>query len=73
MIDLNALQPEPSKFKSILLKKHGLKLSQITNYLGCSYVHGSRLLNGVAPMTAATELKLQALVDQLESQTSNSN
>lgn len=65
MINISKYAPKQTKFKKIL-KKHGISVGTVANYLKLSYPYVSNILNGVHRMSPAVERKLQKLVDQLE-------
>ena len=63
----NLIKPTPSRFKAEL-NSRGIPASNVAPYLGFSYPHTVNLLNGVSRISPEVEEKLQALLDQLDSQ-----
>jgi hypothetical protein len=65
MININNYKPKETKFKKII-KKHGISVATVANYLGLSYPYVCNVLNGVYRMTPVIEKKLHKLANQLE-------
>ena len=65
MVDISRYVPKQSKYKKIL-KKHGISVGTVANYLKLSYPYVCNILNGVHRMPPEAEKKIQKLVDQLE-------
>ena len=62
---LSRIKTRPTKYVS-RFNKHGLKKTDIANYLGYSYPYTCNLLNGVSRMTPNVRTKLDALLSKLE-------
>lgn len=64
-INIDDFKPRKTLYK-LILKKHGISIGTIANYLGLSYPYVCSMLNGSFRMTKKAERKLQKLIDQLE-------
>ena len=57
------IQPIPEKK---IFKDAGLSLAQIAHGLHLSYAYTSKILNGIAPITSKTRMRLNMLLETLE-------
>jgi len=64
MVNLKKFEPKETKFR--ILKKHGISIGTVANYIGLSYQHVCDMLNGLNRMTPKVKKKHQKLLDQME-------
>ncbi len=66
MKDLQKYRPNPHTAKEILLKKHGLSLSEVSHYLERDYHYTSKVLSGTVQGSKWVQVRLRRLVNELE-------
>ena len=64
-IKLEDFEKQPHAIKE-LLKRHGIPLSTVANYLGVSYQYTCNLINGTYRCPQHHEMKLAALAKYLQ-------
>lgn len=68
----NKLHPKPTPFKAIF-QQHHVPINAVAPYLGFTYSYTLNLINGVERMTPRVAEKLQALVEEIESEAANAS
>jgi hypothetical protein len=66
-INLDEFKSSPHPYKATL-KKHGVAVTTVANYLGMTYQYVYNTLSGHIKMSKRMEEKLSPLIQQLESE-----